>query len=240
MQLTSKTRQLGERAPLLVTSQRQSVEVVVLRELSLKLFTTPTLPSSPPRPAPPCPSPVANGPQQHHRSEREPDSHCQGRIGRDTRETKYQPDRPTDRPTNLPTEERAANKQIKMATKYAFTKTLKEVRFLFCQTSEHSAATRYVESPGGVRLWPLHLDVSCPSARAQQPYSSRVIPICRIATNSDHRIPPLPRPPNLSPKETNGRWKRRDCYAGGGPPGGGGEAVDSRHMRTIPTKKTQK
>ena len=29
-----------------------------------------------------------------------------------------------------------------MASKYAFTKTLKEVRFLFCQTSEHSAATR--------------------------------------------------------------------------------------------------
>ncbi|CAN8100670.1 unnamed protein product [Discula destructiva] len=29
-----------------------------------------------------------------------------------------------------------------MATKYGFTKTLKEIRFLFCQTSEHSAATR--------------------------------------------------------------------------------------------------
>ncbi|KAJ4416044.1 hypothetical protein N0V82_006967 [Gnomoniopsis sp. IMI 355080] len=29
-----------------------------------------------------------------------------------------------------------------MATKYGFTKALKEVRFLFCQTSEHSAATR--------------------------------------------------------------------------------------------------
>lgn len=31
-----------------------------------------------------------------------------------------------------------------MATKYGFTKALKEVRFLFCQTSEHSAATRSV------------------------------------------------------------------------------------------------
>lgn len=31
-----------------------------------------------------------------------------------------------------------------MSGKYAFTKTLKEVRFLFCQTSEHSAATRFV------------------------------------------------------------------------------------------------
>ncbi|KAA6414252.1 MAG: NADH-ubiquinone oxidoreductase subunit [Lasallia pustulata] len=29
-----------------------------------------------------------------------------------------------------------------MSGKYAFTKSLKEVRFLFCQTSEHSAATR--------------------------------------------------------------------------------------------------
>ncbi|EOO01630.1 putative nadh-ubiquinone oxidoreductase kda subunit protein [Phaeoacremonium minimum UCRPA7] len=29
-----------------------------------------------------------------------------------------------------------------MSTKYAFTKGLKEVRFLFCQTSEQSAATR--------------------------------------------------------------------------------------------------
>ncbi|PSR85734.1 NADH:ubiquinone oxidoreductase 10.5kD subunit [Coniella lustricola] len=29
-----------------------------------------------------------------------------------------------------------------MSTKYAFTKSLKEVRFLFCQTSEQSAATR--------------------------------------------------------------------------------------------------
>lgn len=31
-----------------------------------------------------------------------------------------------------------------MSSKYAFTKTLREVRFLFCQTSEHSAAVRWV------------------------------------------------------------------------------------------------
>ena len=31
-----------------------------------------------------------------------------------------------------------------MSSRYAFTKGLKEVRFLFCQTSEHSAAVRYV------------------------------------------------------------------------------------------------
>ena len=31
-----------------------------------------------------------------------------------------------------------------MSGKYAFTKGLKEVRFLFCQSSDHSAATRYV------------------------------------------------------------------------------------------------
>ncbi|KAH0538224.1 hypothetical protein FGG08_005193 [Glutinoglossum americanum] len=29
-----------------------------------------------------------------------------------------------------------------MSAKYAFTKSLKEVRFLFCQTSDHSAGTR--------------------------------------------------------------------------------------------------
>jgi hypothetical protein len=31
-----------------------------------------------------------------------------------------------------------------MSGKYAFSKTLKEVRFLFCQTGEASGATRYV------------------------------------------------------------------------------------------------
>ena len=30
-----------------------------------------------------------------------------------------------------------------MASKYGFASQLKELRFLFCQTSEHSAATRY-------------------------------------------------------------------------------------------------
>lgn len=34
-----------------------------------------------------------------------------------------------------------------MSGKYAFTKSLKEVRFLFCQTSDHSAATRFVFPP---------------------------------------------------------------------------------------------
>lgn len=33
-----------------------------------------------------------------------------------------------------------------MSSKYAFATALREVRFLFCQTSEHSAATRYVTS----------------------------------------------------------------------------------------------
>ncbi|KAK7985092.1 hypothetical protein PG996_005667 [Apiospora saccharicola] len=33
-----------------------------------------------------------------------------------------------------------------MSGKYAFAKSLKEVRFLFCQTGEHSAATRYGQS----------------------------------------------------------------------------------------------
>lgn len=33
--------------------------------------------------------------------------------------------------------------RLTMASKYAFSTGLKELRFLFCQTSEHSAATRY-------------------------------------------------------------------------------------------------
>lgn len=35
-----------------------------------------------------------------------------------------------------------------MSGRYAFAKGLKEVRFLFCQTGEHSAATRYVCASG--------------------------------------------------------------------------------------------
>ena len=35
----------------------------------------------------------------------------------------------------------------KMSAKYAFSNTLKEVRFLFCQTGEHSGPTRFVSLP---------------------------------------------------------------------------------------------
>lgn len=34
-----------------------------------------------------------------------------------------------------------------MASKYAFSKTIKELRFLHCQTSEHSNAVRYDHCP---------------------------------------------------------------------------------------------
>lgn len=37
-----------------------------------------------------------------------------------------------------------ANSLATMSSKYAFTKALKEVRFVFCQTSEHSGPTRWV------------------------------------------------------------------------------------------------
>lgn len=46
-------------------------------------------------------------------------------------------DRPIDRPRPI-----IPDQSPKMSAKYAFTKSLKEVRFLFCQTGEHSAATR--------------------------------------------------------------------------------------------------
>jgi hypothetical protein len=34
-----------------------------------------------------------------------------------------------------------------MSGRYAFTQSLKELRFLLCQTSEHSAATRFLPLP---------------------------------------------------------------------------------------------
>jgi hypothetical protein len=37
-----------------------------------------------------------------------------------------------------------AEERDKMSAKYAFSNTLKEVRFLFCQTGEHSGPTRFV------------------------------------------------------------------------------------------------
>lgn len=41
-----------------------------------------------------------------------------------------------------------------MSGKFAFAKSLKEVRFLFCQTGEHSAATRYARLPARPRPRP--------------------------------------------------------------------------------------
>lgn len=46
-------------------------------------------------------------------------------------------------------------KQTKMSGRYAFAKGLKELRFLFCQTAEHSSATRCVLlSPHGTHPTP--------------------------------------------------------------------------------------
>ena len=42
---------------------------------------------------------------------------------------------------------RAPSRRGTMASKYGFTQGLKELRFLFCQTSEQSAATRYAKRP---------------------------------------------------------------------------------------------
>jgi hypothetical protein len=43
-----------------------------------------------------------------------------------------------------PAREKALRRvELRMSGKYAFTKTLKELRFLHCQTSEHSNAVRY-------------------------------------------------------------------------------------------------
>ncbi|PWI70121.1 NADH:ubiquinone oxidoreductase 10.5kD subunit [Purpureocillium lilacinum] len=60
-----------------------------------------------------------------------------------------------------------------MSSKYAFTKSLKEVRFLFCQTSEHSAAVRYVFS-------------YCAGTPSSSPSSSPVSPPLRPEAEAEH------------------------------------------------------
>ncbi|KXH43616.1 hypothetical protein CNYM01_02755 [Colletotrichum nymphaeae SA-01] len=72
-----------------------------------------------------------------------------------------------------------------MSSKYAFTKALKEVRFLFCQTGEHSAATRYVSSTSLHTL----------SAYTPQPRN----PPNDDDTNRSHQ----PDPPLTSPRNSN-------------------------------------
>ncbi|KAJ5110055.1 NADH-ubiquinone oxidoreductase 10.5 kDa subunit [Penicillium argentinense] len=56
-----------------------------------------------------------------------------------------------------------------MSGKYVFTKGLKELRFLFCQTSEQSAATRYVSS----RL--LNPGPGLPASRHELPKADTVL-----------------------------------------------------------------
>ncbi|KAK1839934.1 nadh-ubiquinone oxidoreductase 105 kda subunit, partial [Colletotrichum chrysophilum] len=52
------------------------------------------------------------------------------------------PYHPTAAPSTDEPHHRQRQTPTTMSTKYAFGKALKEVRFLFCQTGEHSAATR--------------------------------------------------------------------------------------------------
>lgn len=216
MQLTSKTRQLGERVPLLVTSQRQPVEVVVPRELSLKLFAT--LPYLPRRPASPRPSPVANDPQQqHHRSQRERARHPSskgGLVATLTRETKYQPDRTSERqnkeqvphqkwPPNTPSQRPSK----RSASSFARPRS----------TAPPRGTSSRPRGGGRVRLAPSH-----PSARSSKKHnhSPRVIPICRIATNSGHRIH-LPPPPPLLPKRDKWTMEKTGLSRGRRKEGGG-------------------
>lgn len=73
---------------------------------------------------------------------------------------------------------RTADPRPTMSTKYAFTKTLKEVRFLFCQTGEHSAATRYVR----------HLCISCSRSGAPSgwPRACRITQEANWLTGNSH------------------------------------------------------
>lgn len=64
-----------------------------------------------------------------------------------------------------------------MSGKYAFTKTLKEVRFHFCQTSEHSAAVRYVHTASGwytgcsLKLYRSFLTRAYPTMKKNNPHT---------------------------------------------------------------------
>ncbi|KAK4648930.1 hypothetical protein QC762_114540 [Podospora pseudocomata] len=58
-------------------------------------------------------------------------------LGPDSK--RQQQNEPIERLVSLPF---SYTEHIKMSGRYAFAKGLKEVRFLFCQTGEHSAATR--------------------------------------------------------------------------------------------------
>lgn len=59
-------------------------------------------------------------------------------------ESEPRPQQPSPQISILIPSQLAPHTAATMSSKYAFTKTLKEVRFLFCQTSEQSAAMRYV------------------------------------------------------------------------------------------------
>lgn len=60
-----------------------------------------------------------------------------------------------------------------MASKYAFGQGLKELRFLFCQTSEHSAATRYA---------PQLFHDSCSAAHDMALHAGHDIRLCTALT----------------------------------------------------------
>lgn len=69
-----------------------------------------------------------------------------------------------------------------MASKYAFNAGLKELRFLFCQTSEHSAATRY-----GARAERM---LHCAQHGARREYRDRTEADERKGTSSSAATPP--------------------------------------------------
>ncbi|KAF1996198.1 NADH dehydrogenase, alpha subcomplex, subunit 2 [Amniculicola lignicola CBS 123094] len=74
-----------------------------------------------------------------------------------------------------------------MATKYGFAKSLKEIRFLFCQTSEQSAATRYSAGP------------SFPSSPSFPPSLPPSFP---QQTHHTAHTPHTPHPPNTQTPRT--------------------------------------
>ncbi|GLI77819.1 hypothetical protein PoHVEF18_006113 [Penicillium ochrochloron] len=69
-----------------------------------------------------------------------------------------------------------------MSGKYVFSKGLKELRFLFCQSSEQSAATRHVHVPSTI---PSFLNRAYPTMKKHNPHTPILM---REASGTEPRV----------------------------------------------------
>lgn len=86
-----------------------------------------------------------------------------------------------------------------MSGKYAFTQTLREVRFHLCQTSEGSAAVRYVESINLLQ----RLSISWPPMFPEEANHPQIFPHARIPNYEEEQ----PKHSNLNTRSAQHRAK---------------------------------